>query len=584
MALYVGRDVRIPAVELELPGVEAVLGTVIRATRATRWYPNGRVEIGFQDGSKRMVPVDDFKESWLLDSNMDATAAIHTPVDPSLTVPSSRRKSTTAASTRNTPSRTPSRTRHRTPSRTPSRPYADQEPHLPQNSTSESRKSPKHTPPASKASTPALADACGTNEEEFSFASLPKSAQDLTPPQMDARSRAGLASSPPPSLRQRRSSAFSTPTIPSTPTLQSALKKGMMRTPSMKRVSFTGMDNNMSQVTTTPRISVWANMLNFFIMIAVALPALKIGIDVCSLPAPGEADSPLPMPKVDLTPANLTSIDWWLQLGYWKPLLFVNLLAFFNVDVLFWIVAQIQGTTWLIDPYWTLIPLLIQIFYQYHPLAEADAWRGLVVSSLLRLWSLRLTISYLRREDWQFGAREDWRYTNLAKQYGRIWPVLSFFATYLVQHVMLVGITLPLYAVFTSAAPWNLLDTVAAVLTAAGMAISYTADNQLNAFMRENQHCQAEGMPVQLILDSGLWRFSRHPNYFGEQLFWWALSLFAVRLGQPWMVVGTLFNSLCMIPVTMMTEGRMLARPERAELFKEYQRTTSVWVPWFKKT
>jgi len=345
-----------------------------------------------------------------------------------------------------------------------------------------------------------------------------------------------------------------------------------------------GSEARKVQVTTVPRISVWSNLLNFLIMVAVALPALKIGIDVCSLPGPGEAGSPPPLPKIELTLANLTSMDWWLRLGYWKPLLFVNLLAFFNVDVLFWIVAQIQGTTWLIDPYWTLIPLLIQAFYQYHPLAQADLWRGLVVSTLLRLWSARLTLSYLRREEWQFGAREDWRYTDLAKQYGRIWPVLSFFATYLVQHVMLVGITLPLYAVFTSAAPWTPLDTAAAVLTAAGMAISYTADNQLNAFMKENQRRQAEGMPVQLILDSGLWRYSRHPNYFGEQLFWWALSLFAVRLGQPWMVLGTLFNSLCMIPVTMMTEGRMLARPERAELFKEYQRTTSVWVPWFKKT
>jgi steroid 5-alpha reductase family enzyme len=77
-------------------------------------------------------------------------------------------------------------------------------------------------------------------------------------------------------------------------------------------------------------------------------------------------------------------------------------------------------------------------------------------------------------------------------------------------------------------------------------------------------------------------RSIRHPNYFGEQLWWWALSLFSVYVGQWYMVAGTLINSLCLATVTLMVEQRMLERPERKQAFFEYQRTTSVLVPWFK--
>lgn len=83
---------------------------------------------------------------------------------------------------------------------------------------------------------------------------------------------------------------------------------------------------------------------------------------------------------------------------------------------------------------------------------------------------------------------------------------------------------------------------------------------------------------------AGLWRYSRHPNFFGEQLWWWSLGMWSVVCGQPWMLVGTVFNTLCFVPITQMTEQRMLESPERADLYRQYQRTTSVWVPWFKRT
>lgn len=83
-------------------------------------------------------------------------------------------------------------------------------------------------------------------------------------------------------------------------------------------------------------------------------------------------------------------------------------------------------------------------------------------------------------------------------------------------------------------------------------------------------------------LDEGLWYYSRHPNYFGEQLWWWGLGIFGWNLGFTWAFVGALVNSLCLAYVTILVERKMLKMEYRVEAYKMYQKRTSVWVPWFK--
>jgi len=73
-------------------------------------------------------------------------------------------------------------------------------------------------------------------------------------------------------------------------------------------------------------------------------------------------------------------------------------------------------------------------------------------------------------------------------------------------------------------------------------------------------------------LNTGLWKYSRHPNYFGEQLWWWSFGMFSVNCGQPLCILGTLINSIVLFIVTDMTEKKMLKEwnEDRAKLFKEY--------------
>ncbi|KAL2893463.1 hypothetical protein RDABS01_009372 [Bienertia sinuspersici] len=89
----------------------------------------------------------------------------------------------------------------------------------------------------------------------------------------------------------------------------------------------------------------------------------------------------------------------------------------------------------MIDPYWTVIPVMLVCYYANHPLAAYNLWRSRVVIILTCLWSLRLSHNYFRRENWQWGAREDWRFTDMRQQYGKHWWWVSFFAIYFAQQI-----------------------------------------------------------------------------------------------------------------------------------------------------
>ncbi|EYU36802.1 hypothetical protein ABFS82_14G301600 [Erythranthe guttata] len=267
---------------------------------------------------------------------------------------------------------------------------------------------------------------------------------------------------------------------------------------------------------------------------------------------------------------------------YHHPLLLANTLFFLNVNVLFWLIGVLQSSHWMIDLYWTMIPLLLIHYFSTHPLAQCNSWRSRLVILLTWVWSIRLTHSYFRREKWQWGAREDWRFSDMHQQYGQKWWWISFFAVYLAQQVFLMGICLPLYVVHSKDKQLNIWDLLASLVCLTGVTIAYFADTQLHNFVTRNERLKKLGQDLVPNLDEGLWQYSRHPNYFGEQLWWWGLVIFAWNLGCGWCFVGALVNSLCLAYVTILVEERMLKQQYRAEAYKNYRKRTSVWIPWFK--
>ena len=228
------------------------------------------------------------------------------------------------------------------------------------------------------------------------------------------------------------------------------------------------------------------------------------------------------------------------------------------------------------DPYWSVAPIPIAVFYAWTAHApSSDPLRRLVILTLVALWGLRLTWNWTR--GWRGLGHEDWRYRDLRANTGRgYWPV-SLFALHLMPTAMVFLGLLPVWAVCSlGTEPLGWRDLVAAGVCFAAIIIETRADEQLRQFIDSNPE---PGM----ILDSGLWASSRHPNYFGEISFWWGLYLFAVAAarGAWWTIAGPVAITLLFVGISIpLMERRMLAR---RPYYAEHRKHVSALIPWIRR-
>lgn len=224
------------------------------------------------------------------------------------------------------------------------------------------------------------------------------------------------------------------------------------------------------------------------------------------------------------------------------------------------------------DPYWSISPPAMVVFWGLSSYSDAaDGPRVALVSGLVFMWGARLTYNWLRR--WSGVADEDWRYAQMRRKAGRGYWLVSLLGFHLFPTVLVFVGCLPLAAALTSGAPLGPLGLAGVIVMLAGTGIEAVADQQLRDFcLRDRGFAET--------LSSGLWRYSRHPNYFGEWLFWVGLYLVGLDAdpGSWWTVVGPgLMLSLFMFISIPMIEARMLRR--RAYYAERIQRVSS-FVPW----
>jgi steroid 5-alpha reductase family enzyme len=228
------------------------------------------------------------------------------------------------------------------------------------------------------------------------------------------------------------------------------------------------------------------------------------------------------------------------------------------------------------DAYWSIAPLLIALFWDLRAGPHyAVILRQVIASVLVILWGFRLTWNWAHQ--WQGIKNEDWRYSDLRQKYQKLFWLIELVGIDLMPTVIVFLACLPLYpALAVGKNPINPLDIIAFIFTGGAIVIEAVADRQLWQFTRQKARYGE-------IMTTGLWAYSRHPNYFGEITFWWGIYLFGLAADPAywWTIIGPLLATFLFtfVSVPLMDKRNLVKRPGYAAVKKKIP----ALFPWFPK-
>jgi steroid 5-alpha reductase family enzyme len=238
-----------------------------------------------------------------------------------------------------------------------------------------------------------------------------------------------------------------------------------------------------------------------------------------------------------------------------------------------WIVSVIARNVSIVDYFWGPGFLVSAVYYYFN--TGGNEVRKIILLSLVTIWSLRLAIYLMIRNH---GKGEDFRYREFRKKYGehRYWWV-SYFQVFLLQGLLMWLISVPLLGAQYSGKhlPVSFLDFAGIAVWITGFIFEAGGDLQLARF-------KADPSSKGKVLDKGLWRYTRHPNYFGDSAVWWGYGLICLAAGSYIPVLGSLMMTALIIKVSGVNLLEKSLKEQKPE-YREYIRTTSAFFPWFPK-
>lgn len=240
--------------------------------------------------------------------------------------------------------------------------------------------------------------------------------------------------------------------------------------------------------------------------------------------------------------------------------------------LLLWLLSLILKDSSIVDIFWGF-GFVVSAWIVFYLSAGTHGLRDGLLLALVTLWGLRLTLHVFFRNA---GKGEDFRYARWRRESGSRWWWQSLFKVNLLQGLILWVVAAPLTAVQLPMVPdsLNILDYLGTGLWALGFFFETVGDMQLTRFRADPEN---KGR----VLQSGVWRLTRHPNYFGDAAQWWGFYFLAAAAGGWWTVFSPILMTYLLVRVSgmAMLEKSLKEKPG----YQAYVDRTSAFVPWFPK-
>jgi len=248
------------------------------------------------------------------------------------------------------------------------------------------------------------------------------------------------------------------------------------------------------------------------------------------------------------------------------------LLVILGLMTILWFVSLVLKNSSIVDIFWgTGFVIANWIYFILSP--DGFLVRKTLIGILVTIWGLHLSLHILWRN---WGKPEDYRYQVWRKEAGPRWWWQSYLQVFLLQGILMWIISAPLLSAQRSPKPSHLIlfDILGSAVWLIGFFFESVGDLQLVRF-------KANPMNKGLVMDQGLWRYTRHPNYFGDSVQWWGYYLIAILTGGWWAIFSPTLMTILLLRVSgvALLEKNMNARPG----YQEYIRKTSAFIPWFPR-
>lgn len=240
---------------------------------------------------------------------------------------------------------------------------------------------------------------------------------------------------------------------------------------------------------------------------------------------------------------------------------------------LFFVVGQILKDNSIVDIGWGIgfVVLTLALVFK----VGIENGREMLIAVLVTIWGIRLSSYLFIRNK---GRGEDYRYVDMRKRWGtKLAPLKAFLNVYALQGVVLYLVSVGIISVFATSSQEGVgvLEIIGVVIWSIGWVFQVFADSQLQAFKKKLEN---KGR----VIKTGVWKYTRHPNYFGEATMWW--GIFIITLGENvglWTIISPILITVFLLFVSgvPLLEKRYAGNPE----YEAYKEITPKFVPWFPK-